>query len=265
MADDHDLGLAHDLEVMDRLGTPDDLDRRRALQALGAAGLVVGLARAAPAAATVTGGGCVRIPEETEGPYPADGSNGPNVLTESGVVRRDIRSSFGSMTGRARGIPLTVRLRVQDVSGGCSDRAGAAVYLWHCDRAGRYSLYSAGATNRNYLRGVQRTDSTGRVTFKTIFPGCYPGRWPHLHFEVYRNLAQATDADNKLVTSQLAFPKAACQAVYSNSGYATSRSNLRSLSLATDGIFADGYRRQLAAMSGNNREGWTARLTFGIP
>ena len=34
------------------------------------------------------------IPQETEGPYPADGSNGPTVLTSTGVVRSDIRSSF---------------------------------------------------------------------------------------------------------------------------------------------------------------------------
>ena len=27
---------------------------------------------------------CSRIPEETEGPYPADGSNGPTVLSSSG-------------------------------------------------------------------------------------------------------------------------------------------------------------------------------------
>ena len=31
------------------------------------------------------------IPEETAGPFPGDGSNGPDVLTESGVVRKDIR------------------------------------------------------------------------------------------------------------------------------------------------------------------------------
>jgi protocatechuate 3,4-dioxygenase beta subunit len=213
----------------------------------------------------VTGGGCARIPEETAGPFPADGSNGPNVLTQSGVVRRDIRPSFGSMTGRARGIPLTIRLRVQDVSGGCDDLAGAAVYLWHCDRVGRYSLYSAGATNRNWLRGVQVTDRTGRVTFRSIFPGCYPGRWPHAHFEVYRSLDEATAGEDPVVTSQLALPKRACQAVYANRGYAASRANLRQLSLAGDGIFADGWRRQLANTSGSNRDGWTAKLTFGVP
>src|SRR4051812_13243500 len=39
---------------------------------------------------------CSTIPEETAGPFPGDGSNGVNVLTQEGVVRSDIRSSFGS-------------------------------------------------------------------------------------------------------------------------------------------------------------------------
>lgn len=42
------------------------------------------------------------IPDETAGPYPGDGSNGPNVLAESGIVRSDITSSFGSSTTKAR-------------------------------------------------------------------------------------------------------------------------------------------------------------------
>ena len=33
------------------------------------------------------------IPTETAGPFPADGTNGPNALTQSGVQRSDIRSN----------------------------------------------------------------------------------------------------------------------------------------------------------------------------
>ena len=36
--------------------------------------------------------------------------------------------------------------------------------------------YSPGATNQNYLRGVQAADGSGNVTFTSIFPGCYAGR-----------------------------------------------------------------------------------------
>ena len=66
------------------------------------------------------------------------------------------------------------------------------MYLWHCTADGNYSLYSSGITNQNYLRGVQVSDASGLVSFTSIFPGCYSGRWPHIHFEVYRSLALAT-------------------------------------------------------------------------
>ena len=78
------------------------------------------------------------IPEETAGPYPGDGSNGPNVLAESGVVRSDITSSFGDASGVAEGVPMTVKLKVYDLNGDdATPLAGAAVYLWHCDREGK--------------------------------------------------------------------------------------------------------------------------------
>ncbi len=152
------------------------------LVALGACG---GDDKAATGSSATTGAAktrCGTIPEETAGPYPGDGSNGPNILTESGVVRSDITSSFGSSTTKAEGVPLTINLVVADQSNGCNALSGAAVYLWHCDREGLYSMYSQGATNENYLRGVQEADADGRVTFKSIFPAAYPGRWPHIHF-----------------------------------------------------------------------------------
>jgi protocatechuate 3,4-dioxygenase beta subunit len=118
-------------------------------------------------------------PAETAGPYPGDGSNGPNVLIESGIVRSDIRSSFGSYSGLAEGVPTTIDLTLLDTTKNCTAGAGIAVYVWHCDRAGNYSLYSQDAAEQNYLRGVQVADQNGRVSFKSIFPACYAGRWPH--------------------------------------------------------------------------------------
>ncbi len=58
------------------------------------------------------------IPEETGGPFPGDGSNGPNVLTRSGIVRTDIRSSFGTSSTVAGGVPLTINLTVLDLAAG---------------------------------------------------------------------------------------------------------------------------------------------------
>src|SRR4029453_1536909 len=125
------------------------------------------------------------------GPLPGDGSNGPNALTQSGVVRSDIRSSFAGLSGTADGIPLTIMLTIVSAST-CAPLPGYAVYVWHCSREGLYSLYSPGVTDQNYLRGVQETDANGQVTFTSIFPACYSGRWPHIHFEVYPSLAAAT-------------------------------------------------------------------------
>ena len=79
------------------------------------------------------------IPQETAGPFPADGSrasNGTlNVLTQSGIVRSDIRTSLG--TGKvAAGIPTTIELTLVAVNKNNAPLAGYALYIWHCDRDG---------------------------------------------------------------------------------------------------------------------------------
>jgi protocatechuate 3,4-dioxygenase beta subunit len=207
---------------------------------------------------------CSAIPEETAGPFPGDGSNGPNVLTEDGIVRGDIRPSFGAASGRAEGVPATLDLAVLDSANGCAPLAGAAVYVWHCDRDGQYSLYSPGAAGENYLRGVQAADSGGAVSFTTIFPGCYSGRWPHVHFEVYASVADATGGGSVLTTSQLAIPEDACNQVYAADGYAQSVSNLASLTLESDNVFADGSGQQLATATGSADDGFALRLSVVV-
>ncbi|GAA0970581.1 hypothetical protein GCM10009555_019700 [Acrocarpospora macrocephala] len=201
------------------------------------------------------------IPDETAGPYPGDGSNGPNALTQSGVVRQDIRSSFGSASGTAQGVPLVVELNIINAG---APYAGAAVYLWHCDREGRYSLYSEGITEENYLRGVQEATPAGLIRFTTIFPGAYTGRWPHIHFEVYGNLTEATTASEPAKTTQLAFPQESCTEVYTNPGYEQSATNLAASSLETDNVFSDGYTTQLATITGDPTNGYTARLDVHV-
>src|SRR5829696_1431986 len=98
------------------------------------------------------------LPEETAGPYPGDGSNGPNLLNQSGIVRSDITTSFGSSTTKAQGVPLAISMTITDFSENNKPLAGGAVYIWHCDREGRYSLYTQGVTSENYLCGVQEAD-----------------------------------------------------------------------------------------------------------
>ncbi len=205
------------------------------------------------------------IPEETAGPFPADGSNGVDVLSESGIVRGDITGSFGSASGTAEGVPLTIRMKVYDLNGDdATVISGAAVYLWHCDRQGAYSMYSEGVEDQNYLRGVQETDSKGYVEFTSIFPGAYSGRWPHVHFEVYPSLDDATSGSKKLRTSQLALPEDVCARAYEAAGYDASVSNLSQSSLDSDNVFSDGYSLQMAKVTGSNDDGYLATLNVPV-
>jgi protocatechuate 3,4-dioxygenase beta subunit len=216
-----------------------------------------------------TGASCALIPEETGGPYPGDGTNSngsgiANALTLSGIVRSDIRTSVSPGSATAQGIPLTIRLQLVNVGASCASIAGAAVYLWHCDRDGNYSMYASGLTKENYLRGVQEADANGIVSFTTIFPGCYAGRMPHVHFEVFPTLAKAASAAGRIRTSQFTFPMTTLNEVYANTAYAASSRNLASMSYATDNVFSDGTSLQMSAVSGNAATGYTLTLVVGV-
>jgi protocatechuate 3,4-dioxygenase beta subunit len=255
------------------------LGRRRALALLGGVG-IAGLVAACGSggddggsgatstttagdggSSTTSGGSGAEIPDETAGPFPADGTNGPDVLNLDGVVRSDITSSIGDLSGTAEGVPLVYELTVVEASSGAA-LPGAAVYLWQCTADGRYTIYEV--EDQNYLRGVQEADADGKVTFTSVFPGCYPGRWPHAHFEVFDELGSATSGREAEKTSQLAVPQADCEAVYGDSRYGSSASNLSRLSLESDGIFSDGYDDQLATMSGSPEDGYTATLLVRV-
>ena len=188
--DEHRVGFGHDLPVMQSKG----MVRRGLLGMMGGLGAVAvvgcgtdpGSPSGPSATASSSGAASVRpdgpppdgggpdgggagvsqeglddgdVPEEAGGPYPADGTDGVDVLTESGIVRSDITASFGDASGVAEGVPMTIDLTVYDnTADGMTPYAGAAVYLWHCDQRGRYSLYD-GASEENYLRGVQVADA----------------------------------------------------------------------------------------------------------
>ncbi len=270
----HDHSLANDIATMLDMTT----SRRQSLRWLFAGAAAIPLAGcgggdAALASDRVTSGAstasCAVIPEETGGPYPGDGTNSnvngvANALILAGIVRSDIRASVAGATGVAAGVPLTIKLQMVNVKSSCAQLAGATVYLWHCDRDGNYSMYSSAVAGENYLRGVQEADSGGMVTFQTIFPGCYDGRMPHVHFEVYPSLAKATLASNRIKTSQFGFPTATLAEAYSASGYAASVRNLARISYATDNVFSDGTALQIASMTGSAALGFTASLTVGV-
>lgn len=204
------------------------------------------------------------IPDETAGPYPGDGSNGPDILEQSGIVRRDIRTNLGESAAVA-GVPLSFTLRITDMTNGDAAFAGVAVYAWHCDALGRYSMYSDGVTNDTFLRGVQVADADGQVTFTSIVPGCYSGRWPHIHFEVYPDLDAISDSTNAIATSQLAIPESVATAVYSLSDYTGSSRNLAQVSLASDNVFGeDGGALQIPTVTGSADTGYAASLVVRV-
>ena len=258
-----DQGLAFDVGTL--------LSRRTVLRFLGIGAATAGLAACGATAATpssssssagTTAAG--EIPDETAGPYPGDGSNGPDVLEQSGIVRSDITTSFGDSSGTAEGVPMTLELVVRDLANGGVPFEGVAVYVWHCDSQGRYSMYSEGVTDQNYLRGVQVADSNGTVRFTSAFPGCYDGRWPHIHFEVYPDQASITDPTSAIATSQVALPQDVCEQVYETSGYDGSTANLARVSLTGDNVFGDdGAASQLATVSGDVG-GFTVTLPVAV-
>jgi len=266
-----DQGLGFDLGTLH--------SRRRALRFLGLGAAVAGLAACstgsgtsptattATTATTASGGesaAASEIPDETAGPYPGDGSNGPDVLSQSGIVRSDIRSSFGGASGTAEGVPMTLELTVTDLAKNAPFE-GVAVYVWHCTREGGYSMYSQGVENENFLRGVQIADATGKVRFTSVFPACYDGRWPHIHFEVYPDQASISDAGNAIATSQVALPQDVCEKVYGQDGYDASVQNLARVSLDSDNVFGDdGGKSQLATVTGDASKGYKATLAVGV-
>ncbi|MET0451984.1 MAG: dioxygenase [Mycobacterium sp.] len=277
--DDHGRGLADDLAL---------LSRRRMFQLAGTLAATSTLAACAtgtegrsavssettkapsadpPSAAhpTPVARECVdATPRESIGPYPGDGSNGPNVLIESGIIRSDIRSSFGPYSGVAQGVPATIELSFDDVANGCAVGAGMAVYIFHCDRQGNYSLYSA--PDYNYLRGIQVADKNGDVTFRSVFPACYSGRWPHIHFEVFGSLVEAVAGREPRLISQIALPEEACNAVFAHDpGYIDSERYMAQQPLRSDFIFGDGWDAELATVTGSPASGMTIALRIGVP
>ncbi|MFZ4286779.1 intradiol ring-cleavage dioxygenase [Variovorax sp. HJSM1_2] len=217
---------------------------------------------------STTSSTCSVVPEETAGPYPADGSSASNatynVLALSGIVRSDIRSNIGALTPVA-GVALTLTITLTNTQASCAALEGYAIYVWHCSQAGNYSVYTENSIASNYLRGVQATNANGTVSFTTIVPGCYAGRMPHIHIEVYPSASVATSASRKVKTTQLAFPTATLSAIYNaNAGYSASVRNLANISFASDNVFSDGTDLEMLTLQSDGNGGYTANITISI-
>jgi protocatechuate 3,4-dioxygenase beta subunit len=221
---------------------PDRFSRRLLeLGGMGAAALVAaGCMRPGrpPTTTTTTrpgGGACTLTPEQTEGPYYLD-----NDLVRSNIV-----------DGHP-GTPLRLELLVENAA--CDALAGAAVDIWHCDAAGTYSGFGAGASSRTFLRGTQIADAAGKVVFETIYPGWYVGRATHIHVKVHTG-------GREVHTGQLYFDDALNTAVYEAAPYSAKTGN-RVLN-AADGIYRNGGAASLLAVSAAGA-GYVGRKTLVV-
>lgn len=162
-------------------------------------------------------GVCAITPEVTEGPFYFDPK----------LERADV-------TEGKKGVALTVRLQVVDAT--CRPLAGARVDIWHCDAQGAYSGYPGQGDGRDvdtsgqtFLRGWQKTDASGIVSFATIYPGWYHGRTTHIHFKVFPD-------ENSVMTGQLFFPDSVSDQIFTTVAPYNDRPGKRDTSNAGDGI-----------------------------
>jgi len=205
-------------------------------------------ASSASSASSTAATSCTVIPTETIGPYPLS-----TLLNSSSVLREAINED-------KTGVPLTVKLKLVNANGLCTPVSGY-VYIWHCDKDGNYSGYSP-EVGKTYCRGVQYTDTNGVATFTTIYPGWYAGRITHIHFQVFLTAYSSTAKSTAI--SQMAFPASVTTAVYNSALYSSKGQNTSVTSFAADNVFSDGVTYQLATVTGNVTDGYTAELEVGL-
>jgi protocatechuate 3,4-dioxygenase beta subunit len=180
---------------------------------------------------------CVLTPEQTEGPYYIAGEK----------LRRNITE------GRP-GAPMLLRAFVVDATT-CKPIRNAAVDIWHADAGGVYSGFGAGAANRTFMRGVQRTNAKGRATFRTVYPGWYQGRTVHIHVKVHVG-------GNELHTGQLYFPDKTSDAVYKKAPY-NQRPN-RSVRNSDDNVYRSGGSKSLLSIRKSKAGVYVATIVMGV-
>ena len=177
---------------------------------------------------------CILAPEMTEGPYYIAGE----------TMRRDI-------TEGKSGAILDLTITIVDAAR-CTPVAAVAVEIWHADASGVYSGFGSGSGNRTFLRGVQTTDASGNVTFRTIYPGWYQGRATHIHLKAH--------VAGGVHTTQLFFDEALNDAVYKTAAY--SGHSGRRTTNNQDGIFSGGGSRTIVAVSGSGA--YTGSVVLGL-
>ena len=216
--------------------TPDPINRRQALGALGGvslAGLLAacGAGGESPKTVQTTTGETATVEPKASAGSPSrtgltaerfDSAATCEVATEltEGPYYFDVDAIRSDIREDREGTLLRLGVRVRD-AGSCEPIENAVVDVWHCDALGLYSGFEAasngaGGSGRTdeetYLRGAQATDAGGIVEFKTIYPGWYRGRTTHIHAKVHLD-------KRTLLTTQLYTTKAMDDAVHAGRPY----------------------------------------------
>lgn len=169
-------------------------------------------------------------PALTEGPFFVD-----EKLNRSDLVGDTKRPSVKN------GLPLLLAFTVHKLAGkDYAPMKDTHVDVWHADTSGVYSDEGGGmnaqdTSGQTWLRGYQVTDANGAVNFKTIVPGWYDGRTPHIHFKV-RSFSTAGQSTAEF-TSQLFFHDEDLDKIYTQAPY-NSRGK-RGFTNADDGIYSE--------------------------
>ncbi|MEO5570656.1 MAG: T9SS type A sorting domain-containing protein [Bacteroidia bacterium] len=227
------------------------MKRKDFLKGMGALGIgsLLPLQKAAAAATGLSrasfknAGSCILIPQETAGPFPW-------AMGLTPFFRQDVRE------GNA-GVQLNLTLTVVNINNNCAPIPNARVDIWQCDKDGNYSEYGTFA-GQSFFRGYQFTDVNGQVNFITIYPGWYPGRVTHIHFQVFLNSVLSA-------TSQMAFQDSLTTAVYANNSLIYINGQ-NAVTNATDGVFADAANTQyeLLTVVANGSGGYDGSLIVGM-
>jgi protocatechuate 3,4-dioxygenase beta subunit len=129
------------------------------------------------------------------------------------------------------------------------------VDIWHCDAAGVYSGFGQGASNRTFLRGLQRTNANGLAALKTIYPGWYQGRTVHIHVKVHLG-------GNVVHTGQLYFPDTLTDKVYRKAPYSARPG--RTTRNANDSVYVNGGKNSMLSVRADGTGGYMAAITMGV-
>ena len=208
--------------------------------------------------------GLTEVPEETAGPFPGDGSNGVHVLTTPASSAATSARASARRRRPPQGVPLTVTLTVVDAATGSRRWPAPRSTCGTATATATTRCTPRASTNENYLRGVQAADANGTVTFTTIFPACYSGRWPHIHFEVYPSVATPRERPDRQDLADRA-ARGDLRPVYATTGYEQSVRTWRRSPSRSDNVFGDdGGVHQIASMSGSASGGYAAALTIGV-